>query len=112
MKTGPRDMCQSLSVQLYNTDIFMWDLLLEADYKGCQGARVGGQEAEWVPLHVPESSFFDRHWSHWPCSSLSQGQYSPSTEGGVRHPQAQQQVSHGINREKREEQELSSIARQ
>lgn len=105
MKSGPRDMCQSLSEQLYNTDIFMWDLLLEADCEGYQGARVeGGQEAEWVPLHVPESSFFDEHWSHWPCSSLSQGQYSPSTEGGVRHPQAQQQESHvGINREKREE---------
>lgn len=78
---------------------------------GCQGARVeDGQETEWVPLHVPESSS-DRHWSHWPCSSLSQGQYSPSTEGGIRYPHIQQQESHvGINREKREE--LFSIARQ
>lgn len=66
---------------------------MEADFgslPGSQGRRWAG--AEWVPLHVPESSSSDRCWSHWPCrSSLSRGQYSPSTAGGARHPQTQHQ---------------------
>lgn len=70
-------------------DLSVWDLLLEAYFGWLLGSWGGdGQRAKRVPSHVPISSSFERCRSHWPCScSLSQGQYSPSTAGGARHPQ-------------------------
>lgn len=78
-----------------------WGLLLEACFRWLLGSRGGGgQEAKRVPSHVPISSSFERCWSHWPCrSSLSQGQYSPSTAGGARHPQTAPRIPQG-HREK------------
>lgn len=80
-----------------------WGLLLEACFRWLLGSRGGGgQEAKRVPSHVPISSSFERCWSHWPCrSSLSQGQYSPSTAGGARHPQTAPRIPQG-HRERRE----------
>lgn len=68
--------------------------------KSWMAAREPGQKvgkgAKWVPLRVPVSSSFERCWSHWPCrSSLSQGQYSPSTAGGARHPQTASRIPQG-----------------
>lgn len=87
---------------LNEKDLSMWDLLLEADFGWLFGSWGGaGQRAKRVPSHVPISSSFERCWSHWPCScSLSQGQYSPSTVGGARHPQTAPRIPQGDQVEK------------
>lgn len=82
---------------------------MEAHFRWLHGSwGRDGQGAKRVPSRVPISSSFERCWSHWPCrSSLSQGQYSPSTAGGARHPQTAPRIPQGDKwrREWREERE-------